>query len=74
MEIVTQYPSCKGGGCRYIKIVDYITIHVPATDATKNMIDKDALGLMKKGVVVLNFARNVLVEEEAMVCPLYTGM
>ena len=49
------------------KDCDYITIHVPATDATKNMIDKDALGLMKKGVVVLNFARNVLVEEEAMV-------
>ena len=47
------------------KDCDYITIHVPAKDATKNMIDKDALGLMKKGVVVLNFARNVLVEEEA---------
>lgn len=30
------------------KDCDYITIHVPATDATKNMIDKDALGLMKK--------------------------
>ena len=52
---------------------DYITIHVPATDATKNMIDKDALGLMKKGVVVLNFARNVLVEEEAMVDALVSG-
>lgn len=55
------------------KDCDYITIHVPATDATKNMIDKDALGLMKKGVVVLNFARNVLVEEEAMVDALVSG-
>ena len=55
------------------KDCDYITIHVPATDATKNMTDKDALGLMKKGVVVLNFARNVLVEEEAMVDALVSG-
>ena len=55
------------------KDCDYITIQVPATDATKNMIDKDALGLMKKGVVVLNFARNVLVEEEAMVDALVSG-
>ena len=55
------------------KDCDYITIHVPAKDATKNMIDKDALGLMKKGVVVLNFARNVLVEEEAIVDALVSG-
>lgn len=55
------------------KDCDYITIHVPATDATKGMIDQDALSLMKKGVVVLNFARNVLVEEEAMVDALVSG-
>ena len=35
---------------------DYITIHVPALESTKHMIDKNAIGLMKKGVVVLNFA------------------
>ena len=55
------------------KDCDYITIHVPATDTTKGMIDQDALSLMKKGVVVLNFARNVLVEEEAMVDALVPG-
>lgn len=54
------------------KDCDYITIHVPATDTTKGMIDQDALSLMKKGVVVLNFARNVLVEE-AMVDALVSG-
>lgn len=52
---------------------DYITIHVPAIESTKGMIDKDAIGLMKKGVVVLNFARNVLVDEEAMVDALVSG-
>ena len=42
---------------------DYITIHVPALDSTKGMIDADAISLMKDGVVVLNFARDVLVEQ-----------
>lgn len=52
---------------------DYITIHVPAMDSTKGMIDKGAISLMKEGVVVLNFARNVLVDEEAMVDALVSG-
>lgn len=55
------------------KDCDYITIHVPAMESTKGMIDKNAIGLMKKGVVVLNFARNVLVDEEAMVDALVSG-
>lgn len=52
---------------------DYITIHVPAIEQTKGMIDKNAIELMKKGVVVLNFARDVLVDEEAMVDALLSG-
>ena len=55
------------------KECDYITVHVPATESTKGMIDKDAISLMKKGAVVLNFARNVLVDEEAMVDALISG-
>ena len=52
---------------------DYITIHVPAMESTKGMIDSNAISLMKKDVVVLNFARNVLVDEEAMVDALISG-
>ena len=52
---------------------DYITIHVPALESTKGMIDKHALQMMKKGVVMLNFARDVLVDEEAMVDALVAG-
>ena len=52
---------------------DYITIHVPAMESTKGMIDKHAIDLMKKDVVVLNFARNVLVDEEAIVDALISG-
>ncbi len=52
---------------------DYITIHVPAMESTKGMIDEHAIELMKNGVVVLNFARDVLVNEEAMIDALITG-
>lgn len=52
---------------------DYITIHVPALPTTKGMINDDAIGLMKNGVVVLNFARDVLVDTDAMINGLKSG-
>lgn len=55
------------------KNCDYITLHVPAMESTKGMIDKNALSLMKKGVIVLNFARDVLVNEEDMIDALESG-
>lgn len=55
------------------KECDYITIHVPALESTKGMINKNAISLMKKDVVVLNFARDVLVNEEDMVDALLSG-
>ena len=55
------------------KECDYITIHVPALESTKGMINKEALKLMKDGVVILNFARDVLVKEEELLEALGTG-
>ena len=52
---------------------DYITVHVPATEDTKGMINREAISLMKKGVVLLNFARDVLVDEEAVIDALVSG-
>ncbi|MCC2164292.1 phosphoglycerate dehydrogenase [Brotaphodocola catenula] len=52
---------------------DYITLHVPALDSTKGMINKNALEQMKDGVVVLNFARDLLVDEDAMAEALASG-
>ena len=52
---------------------DYITVHVPATDDTKGMIDKNAISLMKSGVVILNFARDILVNQEDIVDALVSG-
>lgn len=46
---------------------DYITIHVPLLDSTKKMIGKEAIGRMKKNVVILNYARDLLVDEEAVI-------
>ena len=52
---------------------DYITIHVPATAKTKGMIGANEIAAMKDGVVVLNYARDVLVDEIAMSAALQTG-
>lgn len=54
-------------------VCDYITIHVPALDDTKGMIDKHAISLMKDGVVILNLARDVLVNQEDIVDALVAG-
>ena len=43
---------------------DYITIHVPLLDDTRKMLNKEAFAKMKEGVVILNFARDLLVDEE----------
>lgn len=52
---------------------DYITVHVPLMDATKGMINEKALEQMKDGVVVLNFARDRLVDDDAMAAALKSG-
>ena len=52
---------------------DYITIHVPLLDSTKKMINKEAFEKMKDGVVLLNFARDLLVDEEALIEAVESG-
>ncbi len=52
---------------------DYITIHVPLMDDTKQMINPEAIDQMKEGVVILNFARDMLVDEKALVAALESG-
>ncbi|WP_313346582.1 phosphoglycerate dehydrogenase [Lacrimispora sp.] len=55
------------------KECDYITVHVPLIDSTKGMINKAAFDIMKDGVVILNFARDILVNEEDMKEALESG-
>lgn len=52
---------------------DFITFHVPLNDATANMINADRIKLMKKDSVLLNFARNGIIDDEAVVKALDEG-
>ncbi len=52
---------------------DIITIHVPLMDSTKNTINKEAIDKMKDGVIILNFARDLLVEETAVLDAIKAG-
>ena len=52
---------------------DFITIHVPLLDSTKGMINADAISMMKDGVVILNYARDILVDEPALLKAIESG-
>ena len=52
---------------------DYITIHVPLLDSTKGMISHGAVDQMKPNAVILNFARDLLVDEDAVLEALEAG-
>ena len=62
MDANTIYQEC-----------DYITVHVPLLDSTKYMINKDAFDQMKDGVVILNYARDLLVNDDDMEAALKAG-
>ncbi len=52
---------------------DYITLHVPLTDSTKNLINADAIAKMKDGVRIMNFARGGLVNSADVIAALQSG-
>ena len=52
---------------------DIITIHVPALDSTKGMINKDAIAKMKKGVILINLARDILCNEADVLSGINAG-
>ena len=53
-----------------LKAADFVTLHLPLLPATRNMIDEPRLALMKQGAVLLNFARDALVDDVAVVAAL----
>ena len=55
------------------KTCDYITVHVPYMPETKGLLNKEAFDQMKDGVVVLNFARDLLVNDDDMKAALESG-
>ena len=52
---------------------DFITVHVPLLESTKKMINDDAITKMKDGVILLNFARDLLADEEAVLRGIKNG-
>jgi len=52
---------------------DYITIHVPLLDSTRGTINKEAIDKMKDGVIILNFARDLLADEQAVLEGIKSG-
>ena len=52
---------------------DYLTVHVPSKADTIHMIDEDMLGLLKPGAVLINYARETIVDEEAVDAALRGG-
>ena len=52
---------------------DYISLHVPATPSTKNMINAESIAMMKDGVKIINLARAELVDSAAMIEAVKSG-
>ena len=63
---------CKNVEAIY-RACDFITIHVPALDSTKGMINAESIAMMKTGVIVINAARDALVNEKDMLAALESG-
>jgi D-3-phosphoglycerate dehydrogenase len=56
-----------------IRSADFLTVHVPLNDGTRHLIDADRLKTMKKGTVIVNFAREGIVDEQAVVDAIDAG-
>ncbi len=61
-DLAQLYPAC-----------DYVSIHVPANDATKGMLNAGAFAQMKDGVVLLNYARDKLINDDDLLAALESG-
>lgn len=61
-DLKDLYPKC-----------DYISIHVPAMDSTKGMVNAEAFAKMKDGVIFLNFSRDKLMDDDALEQALASG-
>ncbi len=68
-----ELADCKGSLEEMVAEADYISMHLPLTPETENMINKDVIELMKNGAVVINTGRGKTVHAEDMVTALESG-
>ncbi|MHB1433537.1 MAG: 3-phosphoglycerate dehydrogenase family protein [Streptosporangiaceae bacterium] len=52
---------------------DYLTLHVPLADTTRNLLDAERIAQLRPGSVILNFARDELIDEAALLAALDSG-
>ncbi len=72
LRLSSRVHVCKNVESLY-KECDILSLHVPALDSTRGMINADALALMKTGVILINAARDVLVREDDLLAALDSG-
>ncbi|HYO16383.1 MAG TPA: phosphoglycerate dehydrogenase [Thermoanaerobaculia bacterium] len=84
MKIVAYDPFLDATAARKLEVelcslddllaeADMVTLHVPLTDQTRNLLDRDRLAKMKKGALVVNCARGGVIDEEALLEALESG-
>jgi D-3-phosphoglycerate dehydrogenase / 2-oxoglutarate reductase len=56
-----------------LRCADFVSVHVPLNDATRDLIDSRGLSIMRPGATVLNFSREGIVNEEAVVAAIESG-
>ena len=56
-----------------LKEADFVTFHVPLIDATKNLLNAERIATMKDGAVILNFARQGIVDDDAVLAAIDSG-
>jgi D-3-phosphoglycerate dehydrogenase len=56
-----------------LREADFLTVHVPLNDATRHLVNADRIKTMKKGVVLLNFAREGIMDDQAIVDAIDAG-
>jgi len=76
-DIISKLPLGNARGCNTLNEVlresDFVTLHVPATPQTENMISADQLGVMKKGAHLINASRGSVVDISALAAALKSG-
>jgi D-lactate dehydrogenase len=71
--------ECRALGVRYVGLeellgsADIVSLHCPLTPETRHLVDADALGRMKPGVMLINTGRGALVDTAAVIAALKTG-
>lgn len=84
MQVIAHDPMADPEWCRLVGVKltsveaviqesDFISVHVPLTEATKHMINADTIAKMKKGVRIINCARGGVIDEKALLAALETG-